>query len=79
MYAYGALFQQLAGFTWGRTLLLNYPGLFSNGCGVRAWQIDHVGSLRIAYVDTLIWAEGELLGAHMWCVECRGLCICAVL
>lgn len=36
MYGFGALFQKLAGHPWGRTLLLRYPALFSNGCRLRA-------------------------------------------
>ena len=32
MMGFGALVQKLAGYPWGRALLLRYPGLFSNGC-----------------------------------------------
>ena len=32
MYFFGAVVQQLCARSWGRKLLLRYPGLFSNGC-----------------------------------------------
>ena len=39
MYAFGAAFQTLAGYSWGRALLLRYPGLFSNGWRFRPFTL----------------------------------------
>ena len=38
MYFFGAVMQLLCMRTWGRKLLLRYPGLFSNGCAPTSQQ-----------------------------------------
>ena len=73
MYFFAAAVQLLCARSWGRKLLLRYPGLFSNGC------VPHRSRKAFPADMTRVWRYNELCRAwllgdaclrwHFWSVD----------